>query len=133
MANLADEIRAAVHCRGGHVEATTRDILNIVQPRLEALARERTAYALGPHVRRGNVTAQPGQRLTPREIAVLRLVATGHTNARIAAELGVPEGTVQQRLKGVFVKLRVHDRAHALAQAIATGQIIIDTEGKGEL
>ena len=102
---LVDEIRGAVRRRGGHVEATTRDILDILQSR--------------------TATCPPGQRLTRRELDVLQLIATGHTNVRAAEALGVTEGAVVQRLKVIYLKLGVHDRAHALYRAIATGQLAI--------
>lgn len=59
--------------------------------------------------------------LTPRERAVLRLVATGSTNREVAAELGVGEETVKTMLSRAFVKLGVRRRAEAVAVAQARG------------
>ena len=48
--------------------------------------------------------AQP-HGLTPRELQVLRLIATGKTNKVIAAELFVSERTVDRHVSNIFTKL----------------------------
>lgn len=55
--------------------------------------------------------------LTDRELAVLKQVALGHTNKRIAEMLGVAEDTVKARLKTATTKLGARDRAHAVTLA----------------
>ena len=55
--------------------------------------------------------------LTPRELEVLRLVATGATNKAIAAELVVSERTVDRHVSNIFTKLGVSSRAAATAYA----------------
>jgi len=61
--------------------------------------------------------------LTEREIAVLRLVAVGQANKRVAVELGVSEETVKGHLKSIFAKLAVADRTHAVTTAVRRGII----------
>lgn len=56
-------------------------------------------------------------RLTPRELQVLRLVATGKTNKAIAAALSLSEKTVDRHLSNIFTKLNVPSRAGAVAYA----------------
>jgi len=51
--------------------------------------------------------------LTNREVEVLELVAQGRTNAAIAAQLVISEGTVKQHVKHVLRKLRVENRTEA--------------------
>ncbi len=62
-----------------------------------------------------------GQRhphgLTPREIQVLRLVATGKTSKAIAAELFLSEKTIDRHLSNIFTKLDLPSRAAATAYA----------------
>jgi DNA-binding CsgD family transcriptional regulator len=56
--------------------------------------------------------------LTPRELAVLRLLASGKRMREIAQLLGLGEETVRSHLKKAQVKLGVRERTHAVAQAI---------------
>ena len=59
----------------------------------------------------------PSHGLSSRELEVLRLVATGKTNKRIAAELFVSERTVDRHVSNIFTKLGVSSRAAATAFA----------------
>jgi ATP/maltotriose-dependent transcriptional regulator MalT len=62
------------------------------------------------------VTATAGS-LTSRELQVLRLVASGKTNAEIAAALIVSEHTVRRHVQNIYAKLGVSSRAGATAYA----------------
>jgi DNA-binding NarL/FixJ family response regulator len=55
--------------------------------------------------------------LTARELEVLRLVAAGHTNKAIAAELVLSERTVDRHVSNIFAKLSVSSRSAATAYA----------------
>ncbi|QYN37734.1 LuxR C-terminal-related transcriptional regulator [Pseudonocardia sp. DSM 110487] len=55
--------------------------------------------------------------LTPREIEVLRLVATGATNRDIADDLVISDRTVARHVSNMFAKLGVSSRAAATAFA----------------
>lgn len=83
---------------------------------LGAVPDARRAAALLAEVHR----RQPGG-LTEREIQVLRLVAAGHTNRGIAAELVISEHTVARHLNNIFAKLDVSSRAAATAYAFQHG------------
>jgi DNA-binding NarL/FixJ family response regulator len=54
-------------------------------------------------------------RLTPRERAVLGLVAEGLMNKEIAARLDVRPATVKKHLERTYGKLGVHTRTAAVA------------------
>jgi ATP/maltotriose-dependent transcriptional regulator MalT len=55
--------------------------------------------------------------LTGREVAVLRLVATGKSNRMIATELEISEKTVARHLSNIFTKLDLPSRSAATAYA----------------
>jgi len=59
--------------------------------------------------------------LSEREIQVLRSVALGNSNKRVAAELGITEETVKAHMKSIASKLNANDRTHAVTIAIRRG------------
>ncbi|MBW9111258.1 response regulator transcription factor [Microbacterium trichothecenolyticum] len=59
--------------------------------------------------------------LTARELDVLRLVATGHSNKQVAVALGIGESTVKTHLLKIFDKLGVADRTRAVTLAMERG------------
>jgi DNA-binding CsgD family transcriptional regulator len=59
--------------------------------------------------------------LSPRELQVLRLVASGETNKAIAASLVLSERTVDRHVSNIYAKLRVSSRAAATASAYEHG------------
>jgi DNA-binding NarL/FixJ family response regulator len=64
--------------------------------------------------------------LTPRELAVLRLVAAGQSNRQIAASLAITERTVKFHVTAVFNKLGADNRAQAVALAGRRGLLAIE-------
>jgi PAS domain S-box-containing protein len=61
--------------------------------------------------------------LTPREIQVLQLAANGSSGRQIASELVLSPATVKSHFENIFVRLRVSDRAAAVAVAMRKGFI----------
>ncbi len=62
-----------------------------------------------------------GDGLTEREVEILVEVAKGATNKEIARKLFISESTVKSRLRNIFRKISVRDRAEAAAYAIRKG------------
>jgi DNA-binding NarL/FixJ family response regulator len=61
--------------------------------------------------------------LTDRELEVFRWVATGSTNAEIAARMCLSEATVKTHLAHLMQKLRLRDRVHAVVTAYECGLV----------
>ena len=98
-------------------------------------AAHRGALQLDPHVARrlmSSLREGPGDdraaELTPRELEVLRLVATGKPNKEIAAELTISERTARTHVSGILRKLRLSSRTQAALWAIREGLVEVETE-----
>jgi DNA-binding NarL/FixJ family response regulator len=63
------------------------------------------------------------EALSEREMAVLRLVAVGNSNKRIAIALRISEETVKAHMRNILSKLNANDRTHAVTIALARGVI----------
>jgi DNA-binding NarL/FixJ family response regulator len=62
--------------------------------------------------------AEPAHPLTPRDLAVLTLVADGCTNTQIATRLGLAEKTVRNAVSQLYGKIHVGSRAEAIVWGI---------------
>jgi DNA-binding NarL/FixJ family response regulator len=60
-------------------------------------------------------------KLSPREIEVLRLVALGNSNKQIASQLTIVDETVKAHMTNILSKLGANDRTHAVTIATARG------------
>jgi DNA-binding NarL/FixJ family response regulator len=95
--SLGDELIGAIHA----VHAGKRHIL-------AQIASEIGQYAAD-------------DALTEREIEVLRRVAAGESNKRIAIQLGISESTVKAHIHSILPKLNASDRTHAVTIALKRG------------
>lgn len=66
-------------------------------------------------------SADPGVRLTDREMQVLRGMSQGKSNGQIGRELYLSEDTVKTHARRLFRKLGVRDRAQAVAHGFRRG------------
>jgi DNA-binding CsgD family transcriptional regulator len=60
-------------------------------------------------------TAARRWELSARQAEVLAWVVDGASNARIAAELGIAEGTVEAHVTAIFARAEVASRAELIA------------------
>ena len=61
---------------------------------------------------------RPAQKLTEREIEVLRLMAEGYKNEEIARKLVITQQTVKNHIRKIFRKLGVETRVDAVLYAL---------------
>ena len=85
---------------------------------------------LGPHLDSSAVLAGDGhghrppppfQRLSPREVQIVRMVADGLANAAIAGRLGLAEKTIRNQVSSILDKTGAHDRVQLALLAREAG------------
>jgi DNA-binding CsgD family transcriptional regulator len=84
-----------------HDVTATRELMSLVRERL----------AVSPAVRESNGA------LTPRELEILRIVATGVSTKGTAEKLHVSPATVRNHVQSLLGKLGAHSRLEAVAHA----------------
>ena len=90
---------------------------SIVAPSVTRRLIERFAAAPDP------ARAPALDRLTPRELEVLRLLARGRSNSEIAADLVITEHTAKTHVAHVLDKLDLRDRVQAVVLAYESGLV----------
>jgi DNA-binding NarL/FixJ family response regulator len=68
-------------------------------------------------------SAAAPERLTKRELEIVRWMAVGSSNREIAHVIGAAEGTVKNYASSIFTKLGVRDRTRAVLKAIELGYL----------
>lgn len=84
----------------------------------EALARVLAGKTCAPSAAPIGAVMQP---LTDRQHEVLRLVALGHSNKRIATTLRIAETTVRAHVSDILAMLQADNRTEAVAEARRRG------------
>jgi DNA-binding NarL/FixJ family response regulator len=111
-----DLARAIVAARGGEptgalAASAATAFATFPWPRFAAAAHALTGTA--------DARAEPGPVLTSRETEVARLIATGSSNAAIAAHLNVGVKTVEKHVSSILQKLNARSRAQIAVFAAA--------------
>ena len=86
----------------------------------------RGEFVIPPAVAAGLARHNDRDRLTPRELEVLELMAQGLSNKEIAVKIGRTDETVKIHLKSVFAKLKVTTRTEAVRVALSRGLVHLD-------
>jgi two-component system, NarL family, response regulator LiaR len=104
-------------------DADAATLLNAIHAaaRGEAVLHPRIARRLMAEVATPAKERDPATELTPRELEVLQLIAQGHANAEIAAQLVITERTVKAHVSNLLSKLHLSDRTQAAAYAWREG------------
>ena len=101
-------------------DTLSEDLINIVR---EVHAGGRPSFSADVQARLNERAGH--QRLTPREIQVIELIARGHRNKEIAGDLRISEETAQVHVRNILSKLKVQDRTAAVRVALQRGIIHI--------
>lgn len=99
-----------------HALPTNDPQLTDLRPYLATLLRS-TAHSQSEE----SSSATSYRPLSRRESGVLRMIAHGMSNKRIAQSMGIAPETVKSHAKSIFVKLATRTRAQAVARAEAIG------------
>jgi DNA-binding NarL/FixJ family response regulator len=68
-------------------------------------------------------THRDARTLTPRELQVIGLIASGRTNHAIAEALSISDRTVDRHVSNIFTKLALSSRSAATAYAYQHGLV----------
>ncbi|HEX7152984.1 MAG TPA: response regulator transcription factor [Thermoanaerobaculia bacterium] len=113
------------------LRAGARAYLLKTASRDELLSTIRDVYAgqrrIPPHVAARLGERLAVEKLTDRELDVLRLIVLGRRNRAIARALGISEGTVKGHVNRILGKLHAIDRTQAATIAIRRGIVHLDT------
>jgi DNA-binding CsgD family transcriptional regulator len=101
----------SLYCALAACDAQACDLRAYITTILQATAPVAAADAAAPTYR----------HLSRRETGILKLIAHGMSNKRIALSLGITPETVKTHTKSIFVKLASRTRAQAVARAEAIG------------
>jgi PAS domain S-box-containing protein len=77
----------------------------------------------GRHSRRDALDGGP-ERLSPRELEIVRLVAAGETGPEIADQLHITHATVRTHVRNAMTKVGARSRAHLVAKALGDGHAL---------
>jgi DNA-binding CsgD family transcriptional regulator len=117
---LLNRLREQREQVGRAMETVASVLEDLANAEIELAGRGPEVSAAGAGAGLQPASNLPGSRiealLTARELEVLALMATGATNARIAQQLVISDGTVKSHVKRILRKLRAGNRAEAISR-----------------
>ena len=99
------------------------EFASVAEARLAGIAAD--AILLSPPAEPVDDDEPLPERLTPREIEVLELVAEGRPNRAIAERLGISDQTVKFHLASISGKLGAANRTDAVRRGVRAGLITL--------
>jgi two-component system, NarL family, response regulator LiaR len=97
--------------------------LKLAKPKVQTLVVEKEVYVTRNENFTPNTSLIAQLQLSKRELEVLHLMAQGHSNDEIAAEIFVSLSTVKTHNQSLFAKLDVKRRTQAIEKAKRMGLI----------
>lgn len=118
-ASVVEQLQSVSNALRGAAEDTEEALSGVhrisLAPHREVAADETGPARVAPRVL-NRALRSVRDVLTNREVEILELMAQGRTNARIASQLVIAEGTVKQHVKHILRKLRAENRAEAVSR-----------------
>lgn len=124
LARAAQEMWLAPSTARGHAKQLQRRWRARSLPHLVALAI-RYGHLPPPRPEPGDPHARQRSRITPGEVRVLRWLPWGHTDAQIAAALGLSPETVRTHMRNLRDRWKCRSRTYLMATAVAYGHVRI--------
>ncbi|MBU7578282.1 MAG: response regulator transcription factor [Flavihumibacter sp.] len=90
---------------------------HIMKPKVETLIVEKEIIVQPPEVFTLNTSELQKLNLNSREYEVLQLLAKGHSNADIAANLFLSVSTIKTHVSNLYFKMDVKSRTQAITKA----------------
>jgi DNA-binding NarL/FixJ family response regulator len=116
------------------IKAGARGYILKGQVRKELLEAIRSVHAghkrIPPEIAAELAEHAAEDELSPRELEVLRLIASGNANKQIADKLSISEATVKSHITTILSKLGANDRTHAVTIGLQRGIIELDIHQK---
>jgi two-component system NarL family response regulator len=122
LTTYSGDARVAAALKAGALSYLLKDVSGA---ELASTIREayKGASVLAPAAQREVQGYYPADKLSPRELDVLRLAANGNSNRLIGETLNISEQTVKTHMSAILVKLGAGDRTHAVTLALKRGYI----------
>jgi DNA-binding NarL/FixJ family response regulator len=99
------------------------ELLSAVKEGEVAMTRSMATRLLKGLAKRSVDETRGEEPLTEREQVVLRLVASGASNSKIAERLSISVNTVKSHIKNILTKLQLENRTQAAAYAVQSGLV----------
>jgi len=101
------------------IQMAHRGMVQLAPSAMRKLAHSKENHTLSAAMK--NDGENPLNRLTERELEVLRLVVNGASNKEIADTLVITEGTVKSHISNILSRLDARDRTQAAVIAVKHG------------